>query len=214
MSQHPTNLTPPTRPDPLAIDGQRLGSPDIETLPDPLAEASVGQAVNFAHGDVEILTQKLEGRQRRITAAIHIPFGLDQVWQVLTDYDHLADFIPNLTRSQRLPHPTGGIRLEQIGAQCFLNIRFCARVVLDMVERFPQELGFSMVEGDFRQFEGAWRLEPVSLEEGQGTRLVYDLLVLPPRAMPAGLIERHIRHNLYENLAAIRARTLQKFAAV
>lgn len=214
MSQHPTNLTPPARPDPLAVNGQTLGSPDVETLPDPLAEASVGQAVRFAHGDVEISTQKLEGRQRRITAAIHIPTGLDQVWQVLTDYDHLADFIPNLTRSQRLPHPTGGIRLEQIGAQCFLNIRFCARVVLDMVERFPQELGFSMIEGDFRQFEGVWRLEPITLQQGQATRLVYDLLVLPPRAMPAGLIERHIRHNLYENLSAIRDRTLQQFASV
>ncbi|MBD0268048.1 MAG: SRPBCC family protein [Cyanobacteria bacterium Co-bin8] len=168
--------------------------------------------MQVALGEVEIFTQKLEGRQRRITAAIHIPSGLDQVWQVLTDYEHLADFIPNLTQSKRLPHPAGGIRLEQIGAQCFLNIKFCARVVLDMAERFPQELSFSMVEGDFRQFEGAWKLEPISLAEGEATRLVYDLKVLPPRAMPAGLIERHIRHNLSENLTAIRDRTVQLFA--
>ena len=69
-----------------------------------------------------------------------------------------------------------------------------------------------MVEGDFRQFEGVWQLEPISLPDGQGTRLVYDLVVLPPRAMPVALIERHIRHNLCENLTAIRDRTLQRFA--
>ncbi|HEY9880221.1 MAG TPA: SRPBCC family protein [Leptolyngbyaceae cyanobacterium] len=179
--------------------------------PDPLAGLAVGETADVGLGDVEISTQKLEGRQRRIMAAIHIPFGLEQVWQVLTDYEHLSDFIPNLTQSQRIPHPTGGIRLEQIGAQCFLNIKFCARVVLDMVECFPKELHFSMVEGDFRQFEGTWRLE--ALGEGQGTRLTYDLKVLPPRVMPVGLIEQHIRHNLSDNLTAIRDRTAHLFAA-
>lgn len=178
---------------------------------DPMANMAMGEILDSGPGDVEISTQKLEGRQRRIMAAIHIPFGIDQVWQVLTDYEQLSDFIPNLTQSQRLPHPTGGIRLEQIGAQCFLNIKFCARVVLDMVECFPQELHFSMVEGDFRQFEGTWRLEP--LAEGQGTRLTYDLKVQPPRVMPVGLIEQHIRHNLSANLTAIRDRTATLFTA-
>lgn len=166
MSLPPTNFSGPTGP----------------KQNDPLADVPVGESLGMAMGDVAISTQKLAGRQRRIRASIQIPFELKQVWQVITDYDRLADFIPNLTQSQRLPHPAGGIRLEQVGSQCFLNIKFCARVVLDMVERFPQELGFSMVEGDFRQFEGVWRLEPIA--NGSGTQLIYDLLVLPPRVMP------------------------------
>lgn len=171
-----------------------------------------GVVVIETAGDVAISTEKLTGRQRRILAEIQIPCSLEQVWQVLTDYDQLADFIPNLTKSQLIPHPEGGIRLEQIGSQCFLNVKFCARVVLDMVERFPQELGFSMVEGDFRQFEGVWRLEPLASAGAPMTRLCYDLTVLPPRAMPVGLIERHICKNLCDNLQAICDRATQKFA--
>jgi ribosome-associated toxin RatA of RatAB toxin-antitoxin module len=176
----------------------------------PLGEGTEGHGFNpeeimlvtFNPG-VDIRTEKMAGRKRRIVASTDIPFPLEQVWQVLTDYDRLADFIPNLTVSQRIQHPQGGIRLEQVGAQCFLNMKFCARVVLDMLETFPRELKFSMVEGDFRQFEGQWRLDPLTLDRGGGTQLSYDLIVLPPRAMPAGLIERHICRDLSQNLQAV-----------
>jgi ribosome-associated toxin RatA of RatAB toxin-antitoxin module len=160
---------------------------------------------------VVIQTAKLGGQQRHIQAFTEIPATVDQVWQVLTDYDNLASFIPNLSHSQRLPHPDGGIRLEQIGSQCFLHIKFCARVVLDMVESFPRELRFAMVEGDFRQFEGKWTLEPGQTDQGSVVHLGYDLVIRPPRAMPVALIERHIRHDLTCNLQAIGDRTATLF---
>jgi hypothetical protein len=86
-------------------------------------------------------------------------------------------------------------------------------VVLDMVEACPRELHFSMVEGDFRQFEGKWTLEPLQVGQGEGTRLGYDLVIRPPRAMPVALIERHIRHDLSRNLRAISDRTTALFSA-
>lgn len=177
------------------------------------AAAILDGAWSSANGSVAVRTEKLAGRQRRIQAYTDLPFKPDQVWQVLTDYDNLANFIPNLSLSQRLHHPHGGIRLEQMGAQCFLNVKFCARVVLDMVETFPRELRFSMVEGDFRQFEGQWLLDPLTTQAGEGTRLSYNLLIQPPRAMPVGLIERHIRHDLSQNLQAIGTQTSILFAA-
>ncbi|MBD2230196.1 SRPBCC family protein [Phormidium tenue] len=172
-------------------------------------ESALLDAEVFAQvSGVIVRTEKLEGQQRRIVASTQISATVDQVWQVLTDYNNLSSFIPNLSHSQRLSHPDGGIRLEQIGSQCFLNIKFCARVVLDMVEAFPRELRFSMVEGDFRQFEGKWTLEPVKDVAGELVCLGYDLVIRPPRAMPVALIERHIRNDLSRNLKAISDRTL------
>jgi ribosome-associated toxin RatA of RatAB toxin-antitoxin module len=159
---------------------------------------------------IAVHTEKRTGRQRRIHALTDLPFTAEQLWQILTDYDNLASFIPNLTRSRRLSHPEGGIRIEQVGSQGFLNVKFCARVVLDAVEHFPNELRFSMVEGDFRQFEGQWTLEPMAGPTPR-TRLGYDLLICPPRAMPAGLIERHIRNDLIRNLHAIGERATVLF---
>ncbi|MBW4484628.1 MAG: SRPBCC family protein [Tildeniella torsiva UHER 1998/13D] len=185
------------------------------TTPDTnsFESALLGAEVSAQAAGVTIDTEKLEGQQRRILASTQIPATADQVWQVLTDYDNLSSFIPNLSYSQRLSHPDGGIRLEQIGSQCFLNIKFCARVVLDMVEAFPKELRFSMVEGDFRQFEGKWTLEPVKDAAGELVCLGYDLVIRPPRAMPVALIERHIRNDLSRNLQAISDRTITLFAA-
>jgi ribosome-associated toxin RatA of RatAB toxin-antitoxin module len=150
--------------------------------------------------------QSLGPQRRRLLATVIIPRPVEQVWRVLTDYDNLASFIPNLSLSRRLPHPNGGLRLEQVGARCFLNLRFCARVVLDMVEDYPQRIGFAMVEGDFRQFEGQWRLEPAT--QGKATRLTYDLVISPPLAMPISLIAAHLGQDLTANLRAIRDRTL------
>ncbi|ESA33528.1 cyclase dehydrase [Leptolyngbya sp. Heron Island J] len=161
---------------------------------------------------VSIKTEKSAPRQRRIVASVAIPQSLEQVWVVLTDYERLADFIPNLTSSRLLSCPNGGIRLEQIGAQCFLNFQFCARVILDMTEVFPQEIGFSMVEGDFKKFMGRWTLSPALLGDEAATILSYELMVQPPLAMPVQLIERHICHNLTQNLMAICDRATEQFA--
>jgi ribosome-associated toxin RatA of RatAB toxin-antitoxin module len=159
-------------------------------------------------GQVKVSTEKLAGRNRRIQATIAVPCSVEQVWQVLTDYDALADFIPNLTLSRCLEKSGQGIRLEQIGSQCFLNIQFCARVVLNMVEQFPHRLSFQMVEGDFRNFEGAWSLDTEETEQGTVTRLCYEVTVLPPRAIPAALIERHLCRDLTQNMQAIRQQAM------
>ncbi len=164
-----------------------------------------GTEMDAAH--IEVSTEKRPARERRILASVIIPQPVEQVWQVLTDYEHLADFVPNLTASRLLPDAEGRIRLEQVGAQCFLKVKFCARVVLEMTENFPHELGFAMKEGDFQYFNGVWQLQPTA--DLRGTHLSYDLSVKPPRAMPVAIIERHIRHNVTANLLAIRQRTLE-----
>ena len=152
-------------------------------------------------GDVEV-TSQATGRQRQITAKIWISQSVEQVWQILTNYDELAEFIPNLTQSRQIEHPQGGIRIEQIGSEALLRIKFCARVVLDMVEQFPHQIDFEMVEGDFKQFCGSWMLQPAN----GGTELSYTVSVVPPRVMPVNLIERKLKSGLVSNLTAIRQR--------
>ena len=168
--------------------------------------SSSSDSIDAAIADtVDIATEKFPNRKRRIFASVDIPQSVEQVWQVITDYEHLADFVPNLTKSTLLPSAEGRIRLEQVGAQCFLRFKFCARVVLDMTERFPHQLGFTMSEGDFTQFDGSWTLQPTA----QGMQLSYEVLVQPPRAMPIALIEHHLCRSITINLLAIRTHSMQ-----
>ena len=51
-------------------------------------------------------------------ASITIEASPEEVWQVLTDYERLPEFVPNLAVSERLPTPAGApdrlVRLRQV----------------------------------------------------------------------------------------------------
>ncbi|MEH2466053.1 SRPBCC family protein [Nostoc sp.] len=155
---------------------------------------------------VEIQIEKIAERQRQISAKVQIPQPVEQIWKVLTDYEALPDFLPNLAKSRLIEHPNGGIRLEQVGSQRLLNFNFWARVVLDLEECFPKEINFRMVEGDFKGFSGSWCLKPYSLGEYVGTNLCYTIQVWPKLTMPVGIIENRLSKDLRLNLLAIYQR--------
>lgn len=185
----------PTAPEMMNIDVST--DDDTEFAYTSMVDGAIAQ-------HIAVTTEILEGRKRRISAKITIPYPLEQIWHILTDYDRLADFIPSLKESRRIDHPEdGGIRVEQIGSQSLLKFKFCARVVLDMFEAFPERIDFRMIEGDFKEFCGAWILQPTTIGEQLATSLEYTLDVLPNRLMPVGLIEKKLSHNLKANLASI-----------
>jgi ribosome-associated toxin RatA of RatAB toxin-antitoxin module len=168
---------------------------DFDTL------AAVNEDQN--NPDVLLTLSKLQGRQRRVEATIHLPHPIEQVWQALTDYEKLAEFIPNLSISRRVLHPEGGIRLEQVGVQNLKIVTFSARVVLDMTEEYLSAIRFKMVEGDFKAFSGEWLLQPMPETEAGGTRLTYCLEVWPKATIPVIAIEQRLRKDLPANLRAI-----------
>ncbi|KAF3646148.1 putative protein phosphatase 2C 15-like [Capsicum annuum] len=148
-------------------------------------------------------------RERKIKAEIFVNADVDSVWNALTDYERLADFVPNLVSSRRIPCPRPGrIWLEQRGIQRSLYWHIEARVVLDLQEFINsnnvRELHFSMVDGDFKKFEGKWSVRV-------GTRsstaiLSYEVSVIPRFNFPAIFLERIIRSDLPVNLQALSYR--------
>lgn len=192
-------------------DPSNLNDAELQATPDE-AEDALDLALELdLLREVNVQTKHLEGRQRQIAAKIQLFHSTEQVWKVLTDYESLADFIPNLAKSQRVDHPGGGIRIEQVGTQRLLRFNFSARVVLDMTEKFPYEIAFNMIEGDFKEFAGVWQLEPIAIAETLGTNLTYILQVLPKRFMPISIIERRLQRDLAINLLSIRERLNQLF---
>ncbi|KAL1364638.1 uncharacterized protein [Arachis hypogaea] len=148
-------------------------------------------------------------RERRVKASISIDADIESVWKSLTDYEHLADFIPNLVWSGQIPCPfPGRIWLEQRGFQRAMYWHIEARVVLDLQEFFnstwDRELRFSMVDGDFKKFEGKWSLKCGT--RSSTTNLSYEVNVIPRLNFPAILLERIIRSDLPVNLRALACR--------
>jgi ribosome-associated toxin RatA of RatAB toxin-antitoxin module len=152
---------------------------------------------------IEVVIDKIAERRRQITAKVEIFKPREIVWKVLTNYEALPEFIPSLHSSQRLEHPEGGIRVEQVGRERLLKLNFNARVVLDLFESFPEEISFQMVDGDFKEYSGSWQLLPCG-NDPSTTNLCYTLTVHPKRLMPVGIIEQRLGKGLRVNLLAIK----------
>ncbi|KAK1426441.1 hypothetical protein QVD17_15113 [Tagetes erecta] len=163
---------------------------------------------------VKCEVEVISWRERRVKSEVEVDADVDSVWKVVTDYERLADFIPNLIFSARIPcvHP-GRIWLEQRGLQRALYWHIEARVVLDLQE-FPnsangRELRFSMVDGDFKKFEGKWSVK--SGRRSSTAILSYEVNVIPNFNLPAIFMERIIRSDLPVNLQAIARRSERNF---
>jgi ribosome-associated toxin RatA of RatAB toxin-antitoxin module len=160
---------------------------------------------------VEVWTEKLDRDRHQVSAKLTLPHSPQQVWQVLTDYEALPNFIPHLVKSQRLSHPESGIRVEQIGSKCPLHFCFSARVVLDLIEHFPHRIQFHMVEGDFKTFSGEWKLVSHCDRDENLSDLHYSLQVVPKIPMPITLLEKQLYQDLPVNLLSISQRVSEVF---
>ena len=145
--------------------------------------------------------ERLPGGTRRLAVQLRLALDPQWLWAVLTDYDSLSRFIPNLQSSRLLWRRANVVGLEQEGAQSFMGLRFKARVQLELTEHLEERrLSFVMAKGDFRRFEGAWQIG----SDGRTTSLLYELTVQGCVGMPIGLIEQRLREDLAANLRAVQ----------
>ena len=156
---------------------------------------------------IEQTMERLPHGARRLAVQLRTPIKEAVLWEVLTDYDHLSDFIPNLASSTVVARKEKRVQLNQVGSQQLLGLRFSAQVHLELVEdRAKGQLKFHMIKGDFRRFEGNWIMRDLD----RGTSLLYELTVQGCVGMPVGLIEQRLRDDLAANLLAVEKEALRR----
>lgn len=178
----------------------------------------------------DILDLKIEKsgkNSRRITAKIEVEAPLEAVWNVLTDYERLADFIPGLAVSQLLERRENGARLLQIGEQNLaFGLKFKAKGIVDVYENeleilpigIQRGIDFKMVEGDFQVFEGKWGIEQFeggtgnqnfSIKKDFRTLLSYSVDVQPKKWLPVALVEGRLSREIQINLTCVRSQAIR-----
>jgi ribosome-associated toxin RatA of RatAB toxin-antitoxin module len=172
-----------------------------ELTAEQTAEATdVGESVGTPNSEIP------PGERSDLRSSIFIPARPESVWTVLTDYDHLREFIPGLLES-RLLEDHGGVKLiEQVGHGSWLFVGKKARVVLEVEERRDSRLEFHVVDGDFNVFDGAWELYP--RQGGRATLLTYRLTARPKFFAPGFMVRRVLGRDVPVRLAAIRDRVV------
>ncbi|KAF2315086.1 hypothetical protein GH714_038132 [Hevea brasiliensis] len=179
---------------------------------------------NFEGEDgIFIEIKKLGTNSRRIRSKIAVNASLDTIWNILTDYEKLADFIPGLAVSKLIDKKDKFARLYQIGQQNLpFGLKFNAKAILDCFEKDieafasgkKRDIEFKMAEGDFQFFEGKWSIEQVdkprpedgdfSLAQEFETTLSYFVDVKPKLWLPVHLVEGRLCKGIRTNLSCIR----------
>ena len=166
------------------------------------SQVSKGNFQNDDYRTIEQTMEKLSGGTRRLAAQLTTSASFDSLWNVLTDYDRLNLYIPNLLSSKQIYKNNNNVHLKQVGAQDFLGMKFSAEVTIDLFEK--KELGllrFNLIKGDFRKFEGSWKIQ--TIKGTPNNSLIYDLTVQGCQWMPIGMIEKRLKKDLSENLIAV-----------
>ncbi|XP_025012464.1 uncharacterized protein LOC8270826 isoform X2 [Ricinus communis] len=178
---------------------------------------------SLGENGVLIQINKAGRNSRKIRSKIAINASLDTIWNILTDYEKLADFIPGLAVSKLIDKKDNYARLYQIGQQNLpLGLKFNAKAILDCFEKEletfvsgkKRDIEFKMTEGDFQFFEGKWSIEQVikprseesdiSLGQQFETTLSYFVDVKPKLWLPVHLVEGRLCKEIQTNLLCIR----------
>ncbi|MBI3332832.1 MAG: SRPBCC family protein [Candidatus Omnitrophica bacterium] len=126
----------------------------------------------------------LSATKAHVTARLVIPSDADRVWAVLTDYDHLAEFVPYLSDSRLTRREANPLILHQEGGLWFPFYQLRSRVDFEVREEPREAILFKAVGGDFRVYEGSWRLSKVA----EGTGLAYEATIEPDFWVPRWLL--------------------------
>jgi carbon monoxide dehydrogenase subunit G len=102
-------------------------------------------------------------------------------WGVLTDYDHLAAFVPSMRRSLSTRTTDGRLTVEQEASGRIGPFTRTMHVVLDVTEEPRSRISFRDVSGrSFYTYAGSWSLAPA----GDALLVTYTLAASPHRNPP------------------------------
>ena len=142
---------------------------------------------------------KLESEAFQIEASAELQADVPTAWEVLTDYDHLAEFIPDMRVSRVVSRRGSHAEVEQKGEARFLFIGYPIDVRLAVVEYPHERIVSRAVAGNFREMRGEYRLE------AKAGRLLlrYTGRMVPDFEVPPLLGTLVLRYHVEETFGAL-----------
>lgn len=142
-----------------------------------------------------------------IRAFIDVPVDARVGWAVLTDYDRLAQFVPDMHESRLVSKPGQPHRVLQRGEKSWLMLDAPFEILMQMDETPPSRIAFHQISGTLRDMNGEWRLVPLK----SGVRIAYYARMEPgllsPRAPGDSVL---IRADIERMLEAIGSEMLRR----
>lgn len=128
-------------------------------IPIGAAAAIVGAfETGWCAQDVAVDAER-QGNALAITAHARLRAPLPLIWSTLTDYDHLARFIPGMRSSRVIERRGNTAIVEQTGEASFWFFHYPIAVTVQSDEHYPAAIGVRVLAGNLRQLAGGYRID-------------------------------------------------------
>ncbi len=140
-----------------------------------------------------------EGDFVSVSANADLSVEAATAWSVLTDYDHFAEFIPDIVSSRIVSRSHDGMTVEYRGQFGFLFFRQPMHLVLHVVLDPPRRIVARSVSGDLRDLTASYEIS----EGAQALRLAYTARFVPAISLPPFIGLAVVRHQMQKQFAAM-----------
>jgi ribosome-associated toxin RatA of RatAB toxin-antitoxin module len=122
----------------------------------------------------------------QIAARFVVPQSRATVRAVLTDYDNIPRFMPDVRTSRVVERQEGSVRVEQEAVSRLLMFSKRIHLVLDIEEGADVIRFRDRCNESFESYEGAWTLKDLA----GGTEVTYELSARPAFSVPGMVIRK------------------------
>lgn len=140
--------------------------------------ASVAQAAEPL-SDATVTAWRADGALH-VEASFHIEVPASLAWQVMTDYDHMAKFVPKLRESRIVTADRGHLLVAQKGTASFAGFSHDWEMEREVTLDPESLIASRAVRGNVKRMEMETRFAP----EGNGVRIRYRALTVPDFWIP------------------------------
>ena len=152
-----------------------------------------------AESPVRSLDVAFEGDAYVVNAVFFAPVPQAVAWDVLTDFDRLAKWVPNVAESKVLKREETWVTVEQRGVAKYGAASFPYTTERKIELKPPASIKTAQLKGNMRRVESTIMLEP----DGKGTRILYHLEIVPSVFAGAVMSKKFVEHEVGEQFTAI-----------
>ena len=152
-----------------------------------------------AESPIRTIAVAYDGETYVVTAVMFAPVSQAVAWDVLTDFDRMAKWVPNVTESRVVKREEGVVTIEQRGTARFGAASFPYVTERRIETKPPGAIKTTQIKGSLKKVESSIALGP----DGKGTKIDYRLEIVPSFFTAAIMSQRFLEHEVTEQFTAI-----------
>ncbi|CAN5120239.1 hypothetical protein BH11PSE11_BH11PSE11_23930 [soil metagenome] len=145
-----------------------------------------------------VIVAKKSGESLHISVNMTVQASAEEVWKVLTDFDHIAQFVSNVQSSKIVSSGNGRLQVSQAGRAAHGPLSFAFDSIQEFELKPFEEIRSRLISGSMKKLDGVTQL----ISRGGETSVLYQGVSIPnvwvPPLVGVQFIEAEVRDQYRE----------------